>query len=56
MSQAGVRAERPKTKKAKFKKAKTDNDGKPPPDSPSPPAAEEEEPVLATKLLERLRR
>ncbi len=51
-----VRAETAKTKKAKFKKAKTDNDGKHPPDSPSPPAAEEEEPVLATKLLERLRR
>ena len=56
VGQAGVRAEKPKAKKAKFKKAKTDNDGKPPSGSPSPPAAEEEEPVLATKLLERLRR
>jgi hypothetical protein len=36
--------------------ATAERDGKPPAEPPAPPAAEEEEPVLATKLLERLRR
>ncbi len=38
------------------RRGKGKDDRKPPAEPPAPPSAEEEEPVLATKLLERLRR
>ena len=54
--QRPVPVEAPPTENVGAKSAKAKGDGKPPAEPPSPPAAEDEEPVLATKLLERLRR
>jgi hypothetical protein len=45
-----------KEKKVKPRREEPQKDGKPPAEAPPPPAVEEEQPVLATKLLERLRR